>query len=201
MDEAEFQALYGRWQPLAPREVRDLLAGSGVRWWIAGGYALELAGREPRPHDDVDVGIPFDDLPALRAHLAHLHLWEAHDGALRPLLPGEELREGREELWVRDDGSQPWLADVVLTPVDGDRWVFKKDARITLPLDEAVVAGDVPYLRPEIVLLHKAHLRRAKDEADLAAVLPLLDDHARGRLDDALALYLPDSPWRGRLSR
>ncbi len=199
MDEAEFQALYGRWQPLAPAEVRDLLVGSGVRWWIAGGLALDLAGGAPRPHDDVDVGVPFDDLAALRAHLSGLHLWEAHGGALRPLRPGEELTEGREQLWVRRDAAQPWLADVVLTPTDGDRWIFKKDRRITLPLGEAVVPGDVPYLRPEIVLLHKAHLRREKDERDLDRVLPLLDDRARAWLAESLALYLPDNPWRSRL--
>jgi hypothetical protein len=200
VEDAEFQSLYGRWQALAPREVRDLLAGSGVRWWIAGGVALDLAGAAPRPHEDIDVGVPFADLPALRAHLVGLHLWEAHDGALRPLLPGEELREGREQLWLRRDASQPWLADVLLTPTDEDLWLFKKDRRITLPLAEAVTeTGGVPLLRPELVLLHKAHLLRTKDELDLDRTLPLLGDRARRWLDDALALYLPDHPWRVRL--
>src|SRR5438067_1346887 len=106
MDEAEFQALYGRWEPLTPHQVRDLLADAPIRWWIAGGYALELGGAAPRPHDDIDVAVLFDDLPVLRERLSAFHLWEAHDG-LRPLLPGEELRPEREQLWLRRDASEP----------------------------------------------------------------------------------------------
>jgi hypothetical protein len=45
--------------------------------------------------------------------------------------------------------------------------------------------------KPEIALLHKAHLMRQKDEADFSSLLPALDDRARGWLDNALALYLP----------
>ena len=199
MDEQEFQALYGRWQPFTPAEVRGLLARAPFRWWLAGGWALELAGAAPRRHEDIDIGVSFDDLEAVREAFRDFHLWEAHEG-LRPLLPGEELRIGREQLWVRSDASHPWLADIVLTPTRGGRWVFKKDNRITLPLDHALAARDeVEYLKPEIVLLHKAHLMRQKDEADFASLLPALDDHARDWLDNALALYLPAHAWRAQL--
>lgn len=200
MDEAEFQALYGRWQPLVPAQVRDLFAGAPFRWWLAGGWALELGGAASRRHDDIDVAVAFDDLAPLREWLCDFHLWEAHGGALRPLLPGEELRPEREQLWVRRDASQPWLADVVLTPVRDGRWIFKKDGRITRPLDEALQARDgIPHLRPEIAILHKAHLAREKDEADFASLLPVLDGSGRHWLADALALYLPGHPWRDRL--
>jgi hypothetical protein len=200
MDERAFAALYGRWEPLAPHELRDLLAGAAVRWWIAGGVALELAGARPRPHDDLDVAVLLDDLPALRERLASFHLWEAHDGTLRPLLPGESLREGREQLWLRRDASQPWLADLVLTPSEGGRWLFKKDRRLSRPLGEIGGVHDgIPYLRPELVLLHKAHLRREKDEADFAAALPLLDSAARRWLAGALRRYLPGHPWAAAL--
>ena len=199
MDEQEFQALYGRWQPFTPEEVRELLVRAPFRWWLAGGWALELAGAAPRRHEDIDIGVSFDDLEAVREAFRDFHLWEAHDG-LRPLLPGEELRAGREQLWVRSDASHPWLADIVLTPTQGGRWVFKKDNRINVPLDHALAARDgVEYLTPEIALLHKAHLMRQKDEADFASLLPALDDRARDWLDSALALYLPAHAWRARL--
>ena len=146
MDEQEFQALYGRWQPFTPAEVRGLLARAPFRWWLAGGWALELAGAPPRRHEDIDVGVSFDDLEAVREAFRDFHLWEAHEG-LRPLLPGEELRAGREQLWVRSDASHPWRADIVLTPTRGGRWVFKKGNRITLPLDNALAAKDgIEYL-------------------------------------------------------
>jgi hypothetical protein len=42
----------------------------------------------------------------------------------------------------------------------------------------------IPYLRPEIALLHKAHLDRPKDRADLAAAK--LDPDARAWLANTL---------------
>jgi hypothetical protein len=196
MDEAEFQALYGRWEPLTPHQVRDLFAGAPVRWWIAGGHALALGGAAARPHEDVDIAVLLDDLPALREHLRDFHLWEAHDG-IRPLRAGEELRPDREQLWLRRNASEPWLADIVLTPSENGRWLFKKDRRISLPLDDVGDMHDgVSCLKPQVALLHKAHLGRDKDEADFASLLPTLGEDARRWLDDALALYKPDHPWR-----
>lgn len=100
LSEAEFQALYGEWQPYSPAQVRDLLAGAPFRWWVAGGWSIEAAGGTAREHDDIDVAVLGRDLGAVRAHLAHLHLWEAHDGSLRPLRPGDSLRPGRDQLWA-----------------------------------------------------------------------------------------------------
>jgi hypothetical protein len=180
--------------------VHDLLAGGGFRWWVAGGWAAELAGGPRRRHADTDVAVLFDELPDIRAHLRTYHLWEAHAGSLRPLLDGEDLRPEREQLWVRRDARSPWLADLLLTPTDGGRWVYKRDGRISLPLDDVGTTTDgVPHLRPEVVLLHKAHRVRPKDEEDFAALVPLLDARARAWLAEALAVAHGDHPWRTRL--
>lgn len=201
MDEREVQRLYGGWEPLVPAEVRELFGGAPFRWWLAGGWAIELAGGPRRPHGDTDVVVLFDDLAAIRAHFAAFHLWEAHDGSLRPLLPGEDLRDEREQLWVRRDASQPWLVDLLLTPSSGGRWLFKREHRISLPLDElaATTADGIPYLRPEVVLLHKARATRGKDDADFDAILPRLAAPARSWLDDALSIAHHEHPWRARL--
>jgi hypothetical protein len=181
--------------------VRDLFVRAPFRWWIAGGWAIELATGVQRHHDDTDVVVLFDDLPANRAWPAGFHLWEAHDGALRPLLPGEELREAREQLWARRNAREPWLMDLLLSPSEDGRWLYKRDHRISLPVDEVGALSDgVSYLRPEVVLLHKAKATRDKDEADFASVLPLLGERERDWLDAALALAHPDHSWRPRLS-
>lgn len=39
LDEEAFQALYGRWDPLEPTAIAQLLASAPVRWHIAGGRA------------------------------------------------------------------------------------------------------------------------------------------------------------------
>ena len=88
--EGELQRLYGRWAPLLPREVARLFEGAPFPWWIGGGWAAEASGAPPRPHADTDVVVLFDDLAAVRSWLADFHLWEAHAGSLRPLLPDDD---------------------------------------------------------------------------------------------------------------
>jgi hypothetical protein len=66
---------------------------------------------------------------------------------------------------------------------------------------DAVLARDrahrrgIPYGRPEIVLLYKAKHARPKDDADFAAVLPLLEPGRRRWLADALELVHPGHRW------
>ncbi len=187
LDEAASQALYGHWDPLQPGQVAELLAGSGVRWWIAGGRAAR-AGSAARHHDDTDVAVDVRGLEALRAHLSDWHLWEAHDGTLRPLLPWDTMLAGREQLWMRRDSTHPWRLDILLdhsSDYGPDQWVFKKDDRVRIAWDQALqVIDGISYLRPELALLHKAHLDRPKDRADLAAVR--LEPEVRAWLADTL---------------
>jgi hypothetical protein len=69
LDEDAFQALYGPWDPAAPQEVAELLAGSGISWWIAGGRAAR-AGAPPRRHEDRADLLAARLDPAGRAWLA-----------------------------------------------------------------------------------------------------------------------------------
>ena len=183
LDEAAFQALYGPWDPPEPAQVAALLAGSGVRWWIAGGRAAR-AGASARQHEDTDIAVRLSDLGRLRPHLSAWHLWEANSGTLRPLLPGDTLTPGCEQLWARRDARHPWQLDLLLDRSTAE-WVFKQDSQVRLPWPRALHEVDgVPHLRPELALLHKAHLDRPKDRADLAAAR--LDPAARAWLADTL---------------
>jgi aminoglycoside-2''-adenylyltransferase len=166
-----------------PAQVAGLFSAAPVRWWIAGGRAARVGARA-RHHEDTDIVVRIDDLDALREQLSDWDLWEAHDGTLRPLLPGDSLTEGREQLWARRDAQRPWQLDVLLDGSE-DEWAFKRDPRICVPWPRALHTVDgIPYLRPEIALLHKAHLDRPKDRADLAA--SRLDPDARAWLADTL---------------
>ena len=66
LSEEDFQQLYGRWQPFTPRKVADLLDGAQFPWWIAGGWAAEASGAPARKHEDTDIAVLHDDLPAVR---------------------------------------------------------------------------------------------------------------------------------------
>jgi hypothetical protein len=183
MDEATFQALYGRWDPLSPGEVAELFAGFPVRWWVVGGRACRV-GAPARHHEDTDVAVRRSDLDGLREALSGWHLWEAGSGALRPLLPGQPLTEGCHQFWVRRDAQHPWRLDLQLDP-SNQEWAFKRDTSIRVPWRRAVqTVSGIPYLRPEIALLYKARHDRPKDRADLAAAV--LDADARAWLADTL---------------
>ena len=83
----------------------------------------------------------------------------------------------------------------------GDRWTYKRDSRTSLPLDEIVwTKHGIPYLRPEIQLLHKAPGLRPKDQADFHAARPLLDDRSLHWLRDALARTHQGHPWLNDLN-
>jgi hypothetical protein len=187
LDEEASQRLYGRWNPLEPRQVAELLGGTSVRWRIGGGRAARV-GAPPRHHDDTDVIVMAADVAELRTALRSWHLWEANSGALRPLPPGVPLGDDCEQFWARRSADDPWQLDLPLDLSSNDQeWVFKRDARVRLPWSRAVHTVDgICYLRPEVALLHKAHLDRPKDQADLAEAA--LDPDARAWLADALDL-------------
>jgi hypothetical protein len=198
LDEASFQALYGPWDPMTPEQLADLLADCGSRWIVAGGRAARV-GAPPRHHADTDVTIRAADVGLIREVMRDWHLWEANDGALKPLLPGVALTPDCEELWVRRAAGQPWrfefLFDLYSTD---DEWVYKRDPRVRLPWQRAVhTVGGVEYLRPELALLFKAKHDRPKDRADLLAAH--LDPVGRDWLADTLDL-LGHYEW-ARLTR
>ena len=56
-------------------------------------------------------------------------------------------------------------------------------------------AEGIPYLRPDLALLGKAKHCRPKDEADLALVVPTLDQPARRRLREGLMAAGAGHAW------
>lgn len=201
-EERAFQRLYGPWRPWTPRRAAVALAGWGRPWWVAGGWAIEAFTSISRRHEDIDVAIFRRDVPSLRAHAdPAYHCWAVGHWMWKALSADEpELPEWADQVWLREHAWAPWLADVVTTAdADGD-WVFRRDAGITAPLDEVTWEADgVRYLRPEIVLAFKAKLARLKDDQDLDAALPLLDEPAARWLRETVARLHPGHRWQPAL--
>lgn len=194
--EADFQALMGRWVATPPDEVVAMMSGAPFRWWLAGGWALELQGGRERPHGDTDVAFLLRDLPFVRRFLEPLHLWAPTPWRLRPILPGTAMEPDEEQLWARRDASEPWLLDLLATPAEGDDWLFKKDQRVRRPLDDVTrVVRDVPVLAAEVVLLHKAGNNRERDRADLLGIRDHLRSSDLEWLHEAVATVWPDHEW------
>ncbi|MDQ1614913.1 MAG: hypothetical protein QOJ60_852 [Actinomycetota bacterium] len=202
LTDEEFHSIYGPSDPLSPAGARDLFDGAPFPWWVVGGWAVELGGGAPREHEDIEVSVARRDLAAVRRWLHPLHVWDIHGGDLRYLAPDDpEPPEEHEQRWVRRDGFSPWILDLLVTPVQGDDWVYKRDHRLRRSLSEVIrrTPDGVPYQRPEIALLFKARLMRDKDRADFAGLVPVLDDDSRKWLRAALELTHAGHEWVDQL--
>ncbi|MEW5626504.1 amino acid transporter [Streptomyces hydrogenans] len=195
----------GRWVPDRPEDVAAVFAKVDFPWWIAGGYAIELAvGHELRTHGDLDVLVLRRDQALVRDLLADWDLYVADppgQGALRPWRPGEVLRPPLHDIWCRRTPKAPWSVQLMLDEAEGTQWVSRRDPSIRLPIDQLgrTTETGIPYLAPEVQLFYKAKATRDKDETDFEAVLPLLDTPARAWLADAINVIVPNHPWLRRL--
>jgi hypothetical protein len=195
---------WGPWEPAHPAEAAALFSGCGAHWWIAGGYAIELAaGRPLREHGDLDILLVRRDQLAAQRALAGWD-WQAADppGTLRPWRLGEVLPADVHDIWCRPGPGEPWRIQVMLDEWSGDDWVSRRDPRIRRPIASIgrVTPDGIPYLAPDVQLLYKAKGMRDKDETDFAAALPGLAKPEREWLAGALTIaYGPGHPWHSRL--
>lgn len=192
-----------RWDPLTPRGVARLLGACPAMWWIAGGCAIDaFVGRfDRRVHGDIDVGLFARDQELVRAELEGWELYCADPpGTLRAWRAEEHLEEPIHDVWARLSRHEPWKLALLLNPSAGDEWVYRRDARITLPAPGLVWELDgIRYLAPEVQLLFKSKGMRPQDEQDFEDAAPLLRADQRGWLRASLGLVDPDHPWLARL--
>jgi GNAT superfamily N-acetyltransferase len=195
------------WEAWHPKQVHQLLRGSTVDWYVAAGWAIDLhlartnGGRQTREHEDVEVAIDRADFPRWRRYLEAdgYELFDAGAGRLRRLGSGDEPDPAHHQVWLCDrTAAKPvWRMDTFLEERARGDWICHWLPSVRLPMAEAVTrtADGIPYLRPELALLGKAKHCRAKDEADLALVLPTLDRPALRRLRTGLMEADAAHPW------
>ena len=186
------------WAPMSMTEVATRFAPSGIDWWIAGGHAIDLfLGWESRPHADLDVEMFRSD----SSHLFDLFAgWDLHgvsEGGSRPWSASTDLDESVFGVWVRQDPAAPWQIEVLLADGDRDEWRFRRDPSITLAGRDLVreTADGIPYGTPEVQLLYKALLTRAKDDVDLARCLHRMSERQRSWFGDAVERTIAQHPW------
>jgi hypothetical protein len=204
-DEARaFVDLYGPWAPLTPSEVRDLMAGFGRPWWIAGGYAIEAFTGVLRAHEDIDVVVFADDVPRLREQFGgRYHLWSNHGGTFRPMDDARpEPLHPLAQVWLRKDASSPWVMDVSPSPQKDGLWQSRRHADFVAPLDAVtwLHVDGIRYVNPEVALLFKANQPGLKNDLDLANTWPLLPTDRQDWLRKALGRWNPGHPWLERLT-
>jgi hypothetical protein len=192
------------WNALTAAEARDLFDRLERPWWVAGGWALDLhLGRETRAHADIDLAIVRGDEVALPALLPGWEICIADDGGLTPWAGDAPLSMPYHQFWVRRAGAQAWSFEVLLEDHDGATWQFRRDGRVTMPLDGLGRVSDdgIPYIAPEVALLYKAKgYEIEKNAGDFDSALPSLDASGRRSLSEALGIAHPGHPWLARVS-
>jgi hypothetical protein len=191
------------WEAWTPRELAARLRDVEVPWYVAAGWAIDLfVGHERREHDDLEIGVPSPSFDAVARALFELDFHVVTAGVAEPVATGRELMETVHQTWALDRAANRWRVDVFREPSEDGRWVARRDASITLSYEELIehTSEGVPYARPEVVLLFKAKHARAKDEADLAAVLPLLSRDRRALLSEWIERVHPGHFWLGDLA-
>lgn len=185
------------WEAWTPAEAQRRLAPlPGLRWAVAGGWAIDLhLGRVTRPHDDLEIVVFGDDVPSvLAAFAAPDWRWDVPvEGWLHPFAADLDSHQ----TWLWSVAANAYVLDVFRDQHRGDTWICRRDATITRPWVDVVDRSpdDIPYLSPEIVLLFKAKYQRPKDEVDFANTLPSLDPGRRDWLRAALRQVHPDHGW------
>lgn len=189
---------WGVWEPLSLPDTRETFAGFGSPWWIAGGYAVELAaGRAFREHADIDVLLLRPDQLAAQRLLPDWEWWAADPpGTLRPWQPEEILPPHVHDIWCRPGPDEPWRLQLMLDETDGADWVSRRDPRIRRPISRL---GSEHVLAPEVQLFYKARAPRPKDEQDFDALLPVLTDDQKRWLAEAVELTGGNSSWLARV--
>ncbi|MEU1971409.1 hypothetical protein ABZ477_07125 [Microbacterium sp. NPDC019599] len=186
------------WEPLSPRAAADLLAASPARWWLSGGAALDhWLGRPIREREDADVSTTSAELaPLVRALPSGYSAWAPHgedDVVPWDEAPGDaDLQPVR----VRDERTGAWALKVNVEDGTDRAWLYRRDPRLQLPWDRAVLeVGGIPTGAPEVQLVWKALRPRPQDDADKDAVFPELSDEARAWFEKAILSIHPHSTW------
>ncbi len=192
------------WNPLTVEETSIVFVNAPFPWWIAGGFALELAiGDRIREHADIDVLLLRSDHLAARALLKDWDCWAADPpGQLRAWLMEQRLDASVRDIWCRKKPQDDWRMQLMLDESDGTDWVSRRDNRVRAPIQEITrtTSTGIPYLAPHIQLYYKAKNPRPQDEVDFEAVLDSGISLDTSWLRTAIShTYGPQHPWLARL--
>lgn len=184
------------WAPLTVSEINQIFSDIPIRWCIAGGWALDLhLGRQTREHSDIDVIVTRDEQLIAYKHLNRdWVLYKAEDGQLDLWEDGEYLNS-INDVWLSKSKETPWAFQIMIIDTEEDYWIYNRDKSIRRPIDEIFLntVEGIPYLSPEIQLLHKAGSSqvREKDYNDFQTVLPSLLPQEKTWLKSSLNRQFP----------
>jgi hypothetical protein len=172
-------------------------------WFIAGGWALDLAfGEQTRKHEDVDLCCFREDLNEL---LDFFSDWDRQvaipeEHRLVPCAKEEDALPPKHEFHFSKDNKK---IEILLIDRDGSDVLFRRDPSIRLSLDEFKRTDMLgrPFVSPSWQLLFKAKNPRPKDHDDFFKHAPALSKKEKLWLLSALRIHQPTSLWIIKLEK
>jgi hypothetical protein len=183
--------------PITVSEINNLFSKMPIQWCIAGGWALDLhLCKQTREHSDIDVIITREEHLIVYKYLCTDWVLYKAEGGKLTLWEDEEYLNTTNDIWVSKSNQTPWAFQLMLIDTEDSSWIYKKNKSVKRPIDEIFLkTGEgIPYLRPEIQLLHKAGASRVreKDYHDFQTMLPSLLPQEKAWLKSALNLQFPE---------
>lgn len=186
------------WEPLTPERVAELLKGTSARWWLSGGAALDRwLGEAIRNRPNIDVStIPADISQLIEALPARYSPWVPRgEDAVMPWSDAAEDAD-LQPVRILDEETGAWVLQINVEDGIPRAWLYRRDPRLQLPWDRAVLDIDgIPTGAPEVQLVWKALRPRPEDEVDKDAVFPKLSAEARAWWERAILSIHPHSTW------
>ena len=208
------------------KELKAFMAEANFPWAVCGGYALDLfLDKDTRTHGDIDLCVFEQDRPAVLDYMLS-RAWTVYEfrgqGKVRPLdgmaasEPGRNLmclKEGcqlvkfypcKEEGELYHQFLHTGLAsfnylEFLFDTADDGFFVFDREKGLTRALPKAILTRDgIPYLAPEIALLHKASNADNPDYLfDFVQTYPELSDDQKVWFTNSMNLLYPGGhPWK-----
>lgn len=143
------------------------------------------------------MSVVLADLPRLIESIPEgYEAWAVRDD--EDLVPFAETEEGDElqPVLIRDTRKNAWVLKVNVEDGAPRAWIYKRDPRLHLPWDRAVLDIDgIPTGAPEVQLVWKALRPRPEDDVDKDAVLPHLSEEATAWYERCILSIHPHSSW------
>lgn len=185
------------WELLAPPAVAEMLQEMPVRWWLSGGAALDQwLGSPVRPRTHTDVSVVGTELAEFVSHLpAGYEAWAQLGDAVVPFAQ-VTAEDDVQPVLIRDLASEKWVLKVNVEDGTATAWVYKRDPRLQLAWDKAVLDIDgIPTGAPEVQLVWKALRPTPEDDADKDAAVLQLSADARKWYERCILSIHPHSSW------
>ncbi|MEQ4209885.1 hypothetical protein [Actinopolymorpha sp. B9G3] len=127
------------WDAWDPPTIAKLLEGLSARWFVVGGWALDLfRGRQTRDHEDLEIATPMWDFDLIRERLSAYEFFVAGQEGFWPVEGAGGAFFQYQQTMVRDPSTGKWRVDVMRIPDDRTHWYCSKDRNIRLPYAEAI---------------------------------------------------------------